>query len=242
MHEKEDASVRHFLRSRARRIVLNTVKTSRFDAEGIGEVDREIYSQPAWIKFGKNLSSEDQKILTICRSGAVWTPTRRFYRPGSDQMDVRTSCKWCESPQASARHFFAERPRFDDQRMSLEAKFDIPNSWWGRQPRCCSKTGWVTFSAAPDFDGSVLCAIAANTLGIFTAHALDEQRTCCQCRLISSQCATLAFPFLFGIPNFAVLFRNLPSFTTPYRWYGPPSLCLNPSHLALPGWHRCTTK
>ena len=120
-------------------------------------------------------------------------------------------------------------------RGSLEAKFDIPNSWWGRQPRC-----W--FSAAIEFDGSVLCAIAANTLGIFIAHALDEQRTCCQCRLISSQCATLAFPFLFGIPNFAVLFRNLPSFTSPYRWYGPPSLCLNPSHLALPGWHRCTTK
>ena len=118
MHEKEDARVRHFLRSRARRIVLNTVKTSRFDAEGIGEVDREIYSQTAWIKFRKSLSSEDQKILTIWRSGVVWTPTQRFYRPGSDQMDVRTSCKWCQSPQASARHFFAECPRFDDQRIS----------------------------------------------------------------------------------------------------------------------------
>ena len=118
IHEKEDASVRHFLRSRARRIVLNTVKASCFDVEGIGEVDREIYSQTAWIKFRKSLSSEDQKILTIWRSGVVWTPTQRFYRPGSDQMDVRTSCKWCQSPQASARHFFAECPRFDDQRIS----------------------------------------------------------------------------------------------------------------------------
>jgi hypothetical protein len=75
IHEKEDASVRHFLRSRTHRIVLNTVKASRFDVEGIGEVDLEIYSQPAWTQFRKNLSSEDKKILTIWRSGAVWTPT-----------------------------------------------------------------------------------------------------------------------------------------------------------------------
>lgn len=63
MHEKEDASVRHFLRSRARRIVLNTVKTSQFDAEGIGEVDIEIYSQPAWIKFRKTCPHKIKRSL-----------------------------------------------------------------------------------------------------------------------------------------------------------------------------------
>ena len=195
----------------------------------IGEVDLEIYSQPAWTQFRKNLSSEDKKILTIWRSGAVWTPTWRFYRPGSDQMDVRTPCKWCQTPQASSCHFFAERPSFDDQRMSLEAKFGIHNSWWGRQPRCCSKTGWVTFSAAPDFDGSAVCYCSKHTW-YFHCPCTRWTATCCQCRLISFQCATLTCPF-FRIPNFAVLFCNLPSFTAPYRSYGPPSLCLNPSHL-----------
>ena len=173
---KEDLSVRHFLRIRARRLVLNMVKTSRFDAEGISDVDLEIYSQPAWIQFRKKLSPEDQKILTIWRSGAVWTPTRRFYRPGSDQMDVRTTCQWCQAPQASARHFFAECPRFSDQRKFLEDKFNLSDLWWGRQPRCCAKTGWITFSSALDFEQRVQCAIAANMLGIFIASALDDQR------------------------------------------------------------------
>ena len=109
-HSGDDKSIRHALRVRARKMLLSQVNLTRFDAEGIDQVDLDVHSHKHWKKFLKTLTPDQLKSLTIWRSGAVWTPTRRFWRPNAP--NTHTSCFWCSCSVASARHFFCDCPKF----------------------------------------------------------------------------------------------------------------------------------
>ena len=171
----DQTNIPHALRIRARKLLLLLVKP-RFDSEGISDVDLEIFSHPLWKRFVKNLTPTDKNILTIWLSGAIWTPTRRFYQrePKNGQ---HCSCFFCEEPHASAKHFFVNCPKFEKLRLQLQVQFNVPSSWWEKQPRCTSKSGWITFDSCSDLDSRVSHAIAANTLGIHIANIVFEEKT-----------------------------------------------------------------
>ena len=171
-----DSKMRHALRIRARKLVLREVQSSRLDSEGVDNIDLEIYSHRKWKLFIKSLSFPDKNVLTIWQSGAIWTPTRRFFRP--NEQDARTACFWCDERQANAKHFFCHCPKFSDLRTQLQNQHDIPTEWWESQPRCTSKSGWLTFDSAPSIDARVQRSIAASTLGIHIANVVFAQKLC----------------------------------------------------------------
>jgi len=112
--------------------------------EGISDVDLEVYSHPPWKRFVKKLTPTDKNILAIRVSEAIWTPTRRFYqRPLKN--GEHCSCFFCDEPHASAKHFFVNCSKFEKLRLQLQVQFIVPSSWWEKQPRCTSKSGWITF-------------------------------------------------------------------------------------------------
>ena len=84
---------------------------------------------------------------------------------------------------ASARHLWAECPRYDDYRAVLQAQFNIDAGWWRAQPRVTAKSGWITYDAATSTDGRVKKLIAANKLGVrivedcWSANANSERRS-----------------------------------------------------------------
>jgi hypothetical protein len=51
-------------------------------------------------------------------------------------------------------------------RLSLQQRYNVPPLWWSQQPRVTSKSGWVTYNAAPSLATRQQFAIAANLLGI----------------------------------------------------------------------------
>ena len=174
-HSGDDKSIRHALRVRARKLLMSQVKLNRFDAEGIDQVDLDIPSHKQWKTFLKTLTPDHLTTLTVWRSGAVWTPTRRFWRPNAP--NAHTSCFWCPSPVASARHFFCDCPKFEAFRFQLQQEFQIPPEWWSQQPRCTAKTGRITFQAHPCLDTRTQSAIAANRLGIHIATCVFEHKS-----------------------------------------------------------------
>ena len=112
--------------------------------EGISDVDLEVYSHPLWKRFVKKLTPADKNILAIRVSEAIWAPTRRFYqRPLKN--GERCSCFFCDEPHASAKHFFVNCSKFEKLRLQLQVQFNVPSSWWEKQPRFTSKSGWITF-------------------------------------------------------------------------------------------------
>ena len=161
----QDSSIRHALRLRARRILLHQVSRNRFDSEGIENIDLPCTSRQAWSKWVKSLCPADTTALCVWKSGAIWTPTRRFHRPRAPQSE-RTVCPWCQHPQASARHFFVECEHFKKTREALQTQHNIHASWWGTQPRCTTKSAWISYQAARTEAQRVQCAIAAGKLGI----------------------------------------------------------------------------
>ena len=132
--------LKHNLRVRARRIVFNQICHTRFDAEGYDQINLDAYSSKAYKKFTDNLSSSDLTCLLVWKSGAIKTPTRRFYRRPHEP-ESRKICPWCSFSRASARHFFVDCIRFEDLRFSLQNSHHIPPSWWANQPRCTSNRG-----------------------------------------------------------------------------------------------------
>ena len=138
----------------------------RKDAEGLRQADIEAMSHPAWKRWMKSLDEEERRCLRVWRGGGIFTPTRRYGgRPGQ-QSSPLTACRWCEHPWASARHFWQECPHFDAIRWGLEEEYGISREWWQRQPRCTSKTGWITMSASRDAARRAVMQVAACRLGI----------------------------------------------------------------------------
>ena len=116
-----------------------------------------LYS-PAW------LSADERFSLTVWRAGAVRTKTRLNDRP--NQHNMHTECDWCDAPAASAHHYFTACPRFERIRQELQTEFGIPPQWWSQQPRCLTKAGWITMSAAHTRPRRVKLQIAACKLGV----------------------------------------------------------------------------
>ena len=67
---------------------------------------------------------------------------------------------------------------FNAMRAELEAEFGIQVAWWGQQPACTSKSGWITLGAHPKADKRVSFQIAACRLGFAIMQALpcDDHR------------------------------------------------------------------
>ena len=133
------AKGQHGLRAVARLQCLRQAATTRNDVEGILEADVRASSHPVFVRWRASLSHFDKLLLRIFRSGAVMTPARRTRD---------ASCPHCEAPNASMRHFWASCPRYAAHRDALSREYRIPPAWYLAQPRCTSKSGWITFSAA----------------------------------------------------------------------------------------------
>ena len=153
-----------------RRSLLNAIPTSRNDHQGHTRVDIDAQSNTVWSKWRKSLSNHDRAILNVWRSGASRTPTRRYYRPNSDDHNT-TACPYCQHEYASTRHFWAECPAFHAMRQQLSRQHNIPHGWWWQQPRITSKSGWITYDAGDTTTIRANRQIAACKLGI---HILDR--------------------------------------------------------------------
>ena len=162
--------VAHFLRQRARRMLLLQVPRGRNDCEGIDNVDLEACSSAKFRRYCNSLDSRQYSALVIFRSGAISTPTRRN-RP--DEHSNATSCPYCGGARASARHWFVECSRFDNTRAQLEATHSIPHDWWHAQPRCTTKSAWITMRSARTLAQRVDRLIACSKLGIAITLAHD---------------------------------------------------------------------
>ena len=154
----------HALRVCARVQALAAVRVSRNDCDGFDSADIEASSSAAWQAWMHSLSSDDRTSLRIWRGGAVRTPTRRHFRAGGDMK--LCACPFCGHARASARHFWQECPRLDAMRHELEVEYGILPAWWGAQPSCTSKSGWVTTRAHESPIQRARMQIAACRLGI----------------------------------------------------------------------------
>jgi hypothetical protein len=76
------------------------------------------------------------------------------------------ACPHCSFPWCSVRHWWADCPRFNAIRLNLQRRYGVPASVWAQQPRVTSKSGWLTYDAAPGLAQRQSYAIAANILGI----------------------------------------------------------------------------
>ena len=161
----------HVLRYLMRRSLLNAIPTSRNDHQGHTRVDIDAQSNTVWSKWRKSLSNHDRAILNVWRSGASRTPTRRYYRPNSDDHNNNTACPYCQHEYASTRHFWAECPAFHAMRQQLSRQHNIPHGWWWQQPRITSKSRWITYNAGETTTIRANRQIAACKLGI---HILDR--------------------------------------------------------------------
>ena len=139
-------------------MLLLQVPRTRNDCEGIENADLEACSHAKYRKFCNSLNSRQYSALIIFRSGAISTPTRRHRH--DDEHDSATSCSHCGFPHASARS------RFEGIRSQLQAAYSIPRGCWRAQPRCTTKSAWVTIHAGRSPAQRVDRLIACAKLGI----------------------------------------------------------------------------
>jgi hypothetical protein len=153
----------HAARICARAIALATVHHTRMDSEGIDAIDLEAQSHPAWRAWSRSLTPTARTALAIWRGGAVWTPTRRWSRRRPEP----ARCPHCQAERASARHFWADCPRFEARRVELCTEYGMPMSWWSAQPRCTAKSGWITVAAGGPVARRAALQVAACRLGLY---------------------------------------------------------------------------
>lgn len=67
---------------------------------------------------------------------------------------------------ASARHLWADCPRFASRRAELAAAWGLDGIWWERQPRVTAKSGWITLGAVLSPAARQRAAIAANAVRV----------------------------------------------------------------------------
>ena len=150
----------HVLRYLMRRTLMNSIPTTRKDSEGHRHIDVNAQSHGAWSKWRNKLSHQERTLLSIWRSGASWTPTRRYRNTDASK------CPYCHHPRASTRHFWVECPAFDTERHNLGTLHGIPAGWWAQQPRVTAKSGWITYEAGDDVTTRAHRQVAANKLGL----------------------------------------------------------------------------
>ena len=107
----------HALRVAARVLALAKVQRSRFDSEGVEQVDLEVQSS-LWKRWCRSLSPPDLTALKVWRGGAVKTHTRRWYLRDAS----RQGCT-CGAAEGSATHRFAECPELAPLRARLSTQF-----------------------------------------------------------------------------------------------------------------------
>ena len=158
----------HTLRMVARALALDSVNRNRWDSEGIDDVDLWVQADPAWTRWKASLSPTHRTFLRIWRGGAVKTRSRRWYHSRQNGFH-HVRCE-CGAAVSSARHLFAECPRLQDLRDSLQELHDLPAGWFAAQPRITAKSGWVTAGAGPTHRDRVQAQIASCTVGIAIAE------------------------------------------------------------------------
>jgi hypothetical protein len=156
-----DGKGQHTCRLAARIACLNRRrgKVRRNDDDGLEHADVEVLSTPTWQSWVRSLDARKRGALRIWRSGAVMSPARL-------QSMRKPDCPWCGATMASARHLWADCYRFQPLRDQLQADVGFDAGWWGRQPHCTAKSGWVTFDSARTLTSRAKAAVAANSLGI----------------------------------------------------------------------------
>ena len=155
----DDAHGQHICRVAARIACMRRVAVTRHDSEGVDDVDLEVLSAKVWKTWVAKLDLQDRAALRSWRAGAVSSPTR-------NQSFRCTSCPWCGTAWASARHLWADCSKFDDHRARLSAAFALDHGWWARQPRVTAKTGWVTYACADSLGARGAAMVAACNSGI----------------------------------------------------------------------------
>ena len=150
----------HAIRAIARIRCLQKVHRSRLDSESIEDVDVDASSQAVWKKWYKQLSEKDLLGLGIFRSGATKTNTRLHHKAPC------APCSFCGHALPSMRHLWQECVGFATLRQSLLTEFKLPTDFFTTAPRVTSKTGWITYAAAPTAPQRATMQIAACKLGI----------------------------------------------------------------------------
>ena len=156
----------HTCRVFARKAALQRCSHTRHDVEGIDNVDVEVLSDARWRTWKSQLSEAQKHALKHQRAGVVVAPSRQQNNPSRS-----TGCPYCGKEMASARHLWAECPKYDRLRASLQVEYGLDAGWWQRQPRVTAKSGWVTYTAAGTPDGRLKALLAANRLGIIIVEA-----------------------------------------------------------------------
>ena len=161
---------------------------ARYDEEGLAAVDIAAQSESAWTKWRRKLTLEERSMLSIWRGGAVKTRTRLHFKEAQGASEKAAAvargdvsargtpvrpgvlkliqCSFGCKAEESARHLWAECPRYEGCRKALEEEYNIPPSWWEEQPRCTACTGWITLGSAPTRPQRSARQVAACRLGI----------------------------------------------------------------------------
>lgn len=154
----------HLIRQVCRARALSTVKLTRLDSEGTDQIDLEASSNKLWKNFLSELTPKRKALLDIYRAGAAFSVTRRLHG------DEEEEAAWCEAcnmeVRPSLRHLWAECQTFTPAREQIERCYSVPHTWWGRQPRVTSKSGWITMQAAPTADRRAVLQVATCRLGM----------------------------------------------------------------------------
>ena len=120
----------HTLRLAAIYQCLLSARRSRFDAEGVADVNINASSHKTWRDWKANLEPKEKLLLSMFRGGAATSPTRRANMPFNNE-----SCPFCNAEDASMRHFWAMCPQFLSFRQETECSFNVAHGWWVLQPR-----------------------------------------------------------------------------------------------------------
>ena len=174
-----DKGAEHAVRACCRIRLLNTSMSSRNDYEGMARVDVDTSSTKPWLDFVKGLITDERKALSILRSGAIHTQTRRC-RTGRLPSDPQILCVLCDQPLPSARHLWAECAGTQSLRLEIGRQYRVPQTWWLNQPRVTAKSGWITLDAARDSSRrgvlqACSCAMGIKLISTVTKRLLDDQ-------------------------------------------------------------------
>ena len=166
---------RHLLRAAARVTALHACQATRFDYNGVPNVDVEACSLEPFASWKRSLPAADRLPLRVWRGGAVRSRTRLFWRPAAANL-AEAACHWCSAPRGSARHYWAECPHFASHRLAIGVRHGVPPAWWAAQPRVTAASGWITFAASPCPRRRSKLAVAACELGIIITRACAPQQ------------------------------------------------------------------
>jgi hypothetical protein len=167
----------HALRMAGRAASLRTIRATRHDAEGSGDIDLEANMDPKIRRWAARLPREKATLWRIFRGGAMWTPTRRwsFGRAGAGPADTEV-CRYCGHPHASARHLVVECEGTRQLRDEIGRRYGIAAAWWQQQPRVAVKSGWITRSAARTRARRVQLVLAIGELATEIMHRIAHWR------------------------------------------------------------------